>query len=115
MQKITFIQVPCIFLRKSGYNSALFVIFSANLVVVHRVCTECLHLKVTEDSECATCGVNRHVFAGCDAVDEFCTFLFDRENIQSVVFAHNFKVGSLYRNFISYLISHYFYQLFSMS
>ena len=78
-----------------------------NLCVAHKVCMHCLDEAVTSDSSCEQCGKHEHVFAGKDAADEFCKWLFSGENNGSIVQAHNFRsydafpiLQYLYRNSI---------------
>ena len=75
-----------------------------NLCVAHKVCESCMIYNVTCNSYCSRCGKNEKVFAGADARNEFCTWLFSEKNTGATVFCHNFK------GYDSYPIMSYLYE-----
>ncbi|KXJ19736.1 putative DNA polymerase [Exaiptasia diaphana] len=62
-----------------------------NLVVAHKVCSECLSWTPEEEErkQCSTCGNNRRRWFRTQ--HEFCRWLFSPENFGYTVMAHNFK------------------------
>lgn len=62
-----------------------------NLCVVHKVCEVSLNSHVTSESFCKSCGKNERVFQGSQTTNEFCKWLFSKENIGATVICHNFK------------------------
>ena len=60
-------------------------VHEVNLVVAHKVCSQCLH---DETIECSVCQDRRRVFR---SRDEFCQWLFRPEHRGFTVMAHNFK------------------------
>ncbi len=75
-----------------------------NLCVVHKVCTQCMNIEITDNSDCDVCGKREMVFKGSNTVKEFCRWLFSEVNYNSTVICHNFQ------GYDSYPILKYLYQ-----
>ena len=62
-----------------------------NHCVAQRVCLSCMHQPLNEHTGCNICGKHQHKFGGRNTRDEFCKWLFSKENNNAIVMAHNFR------------------------
>ena len=64
----------------------------ANLCVLHKACTRCMHVLVREeegrDFPLCPCGRAMLVFKGADTLERFADYLFDGTHSGSIAFAH---------------------------
>lgn len=69
-------------------NGKIFL-HTPNLVVVHKVCDACCDAATL--GSCQYCNENRKVFKGDESIDQFCEWLFSKNNKDAIAVAHNAK------------------------
>ena len=62
-----------------------------NLCIAYKACTYCMDGDISTQSTCEKCGRHENTFSGIDTVNDFCKWLFSKENNGATTFCHNFK------------------------